>query len=540
MKKLKKGFILIVFTFSLFSLNAVTAQKGQIESSKYERNSLSLHFLKFTSGNSFSEDALNATKVSGKYDDNSFGNNIININISDPVLNPPPASKKGKKEKKSSTNNIDEVVSSELYSMILKSVYEQKVPNKILAKILLDEKGIPTTDVLTKRGEYNATDAQVLKAKSSKEGASLLQQYGLANMLNNVYFIVTQTGPIKSEYSKMLKDNTYTTSYKSYLMQIDLKQMLVTTFWDEFWWEGADQTKLNNFMNYKFPIKLISVTEGIGTTTGNKSELVGLKMVSTPKSQAEINIDLANSTIDDALITHANNYEPFKVKTVVFSTGPITAKIGKKEGLKTDNRFEVFENRESRSGEKSSTKMGYVRVSKVADNAKNADGNSEASKFYKAPARRVEKNMILKEVSEAGIQIGAEIAFGESSSLSYYGSIQTESVVMPMLNLDYVTHFWKGNRLGLSVASKGGNAIAIAEAKQILQMNRFSITPGAGYLYYLSSEGKSTEGGFTTSLKIGLEFGKNFQINLGPRMIADGISGDLSTFMGVGIRFAGF
>ena len=526
----------MVFTLSLFSVNVTNAQKGQIESSKYERNSLSLHFLKFTSGNSFSDDALNATKVSGKYDDNSFGNNIININISDPVLNPPAASKKGKKEKKPAANNIDEIVSSELYAMILKSIYEQKVPNKILAKILLDEKNIPTTDVLTKRGEYNATDAQVLKAKSSKEGASLLQQYGLANMLNNVYFIVTQTGPIKSEYSKLLKDNTYTSSYKSYLMQIDLKQMLATNFWDDFWWEGADQTKLNNFMNYKFPIKLISVTEGVGSTTGKKSELVGLKMVSTSKSQSEINVDLATSTIDDALITHANNYEPLKVKTVVFSTGPITAKIGKKEGLKIDNRFEVFENRESRSGEKSATKMGYVRVSKVADNAKNADGNSEVSKFYKAPARRVEKNMIMKEISEAGIQIGAEIGFGESTNIYF----ETESVVMPMLNIDYVTHLWKGSRLGLSVASKGGNAFAIAEAKQILQLNRFSITPGVGYLYYLSSDGDATEGGVTTSFKIGMEFGKNFQINLGPRMIADGVSGSLSTFMGVGIRFAGF
>ena len=67
--------------------------------------------------------------------------------------------------------------------------------------------------------------------------------------------------------------------------------------------------------NYNFKIKLISVSEGIGSTSDKELELQGLKMVSTPKSQEQIYSDLATATIDGGLIDHANNYEAFKVKT---------------------------------------------------------------------------------------------------------------------------------------------------------------------------------------------------------------------------------
>jgi hypothetical protein len=162
------------------------------------------------------------------------------------------------------------------------------------------------------------------------------------------------------------------------------------------------------------------------------------------------------------------------------------------------------------------------------------------SKFYKAPARRVEKNMILKEIPETGIQVGAEIAFGQSSYLSGL-QVRTKDVVMPLLNIDYVTHLLKGNRVGVSLAVMDGSPIALAEVKQVIQLNRLTFTPGVGYLYYLETENENDEpGGLSASFKLGLELGKNFQINLGPRLIADAVSGGINAYFGVGIRVFGF
>lgn len=540
---MKKINVLLLLTL-LFSTTYSIAQKIEAQSSKYVRNGISVHFV---TPSNFSNDILNSIKVSGKYDDNSFGDNTLNVNLSSL------ASDQNSKQKKGKANTSIEVeAGSDDYKSIEQAVQQQKIANKILSNILLDENGKINFDkTIFKRGEYNATDKDAIQADASNKGWGKIRTDAITNVLNNVYLVVTQTGAITNASSKDV--TTYSVPFKSYLLQVDLASLLSTfEFYDKF---PLDKNITKELNDYKFSIKLISVSNGIGSTTDQDIEFSGLKAVKKPKSQQQIYVDLATSTIDQGLIDHANNYEALKVKTPVFSTGPITAKIGKKEGLRIDDRFEVFENRMSeKTGEKSATRMGYLRVGKVGDNATVADGNSEVSKFYKAPARRVEKNMVLKEIPETGIQVGAEVAFGESSYLAtetysykignstFYDErevIKTKSVVMPLLNIDYVTHLLKGNRVGLSLAVKDGNAIALAEVKQVLQLNRLTFTPGVGYLYYLESEGDDP-GGLSASFKMGLELGKNFQINLGPRFIADAVSGDINAYFGLGIRVFGF
>jgi hypothetical protein len=540
MKKIILSLFVTVVTV-LASSHAI-AQKIEAQSSKYVRNGMSFHFV---TPSGFSSGIVNAIKVPGKYDDNSFGDNTLNVNL------PSLASDQNSKQKKAKTT-IEVEASSDEFKSIEQAVQQQKIANKILSNILLDENGKINFDkTIFKRGEYNATDKDAIQADASNKGWGKIRTDAITNVLNNVYLVVNQTGAITNSTSKDV--TTYSVPFKSYLIQVDLSSLLSTfEFYDKF---PLDKNITKELNDYKFSIKLLSVSTGSGSTTDQDIELNGLKLVKKPKTEQQIYVDLATSTVDQGIIDHANNYEALKVKTPVISTGPITAKIGKKEGLRIDDRFEVFENRMSeKTGEKSATRMGYVRVGKVGENESVADGKSEVSKFYKAPARRVEKNMILKEIPETGIQVGAEIAFGQSSYLStetysykignqtYYDVedvVKTKSVVMPLLNIDYVTHLLKGNRVGVSLAIKDGSPIALAEVKQVLQLNRLTFTPGVGYLYYLESEGDEP-GGLSASFKMGLELGKNFQINLGPRFIADAVSGDINAYFGLGIRVFGF
>ena len=527
MKKIILSLFVTVVTV-LASSHAI-AQKIEAQSSKYVRNGMSFHFV---TPSGFSSGIVNAIKVPGKYDDNSFGDNTLNVNL------PSLASDQNSKQKKAKTT-IEVEASSDEFKAIEQAVQQQKIANKILSNILLDENGKINFDkTIFKRGEYNATDKDAIQADASNKGWGKIRTDAITNVLNNVYLVVNQTGAITNSTSKDV--TTYSVPFKSYLIQVDLSSLLSTfEFYDKF---PLDKNITKELNDYKFSVKLLSVSTGSGSTTDQDIELNGLKLVKKPKTEQQIYVDLATSTVDQGIIDHANNYEALKVKTPVISTGPITAKIGKKEGLRIDDRFEVFENRMSeKTGEKSATRMGYLRVGKVGENESVADGNSEVSKFYKAPARRVEKNMILKEIPETGIQVGAEIAFGESSYLDLgSGKIKTKSVVMPLLNIDYVTHLLKGNRAGVSLAIKDGKPIALAEVRQILQLNRLTFTPGVGYLYYLETEDNEEPGGLSASFKIGLELGKNFQINLGPRFIADATSGELSAYFGLGIRVFGF
>jgi hypothetical protein len=509
---MKKINVLLLLAL-LFTTTYSIAQKIEAQSSKYVRNGMSFHFI---TPSGFSSGIVNAIKVPGKYDDNSFGDNTLNVNLSNL------ASDQNSKQKKANTS-IEVEASSDDYKLIEQAVQQQKIANKILSNILLDENGKINFDkTIFKRGEYNATDKDAIQADASNKGWSKIRTDAITNVLNNVYLVVNQTGAITNSTSKDV--TTYSVPFKSYLLQVDLASLLSTLeFYDKF---PLDKNITKELNDYKFSIKLLSVSNGIGSTTDQDIELNGLKVVKKPKTEQQIYVDLATSTVDQGIIDHANNYEALKVKTPIISTGPITAKIGKKEGLRIDDRFEVFENRMSeKTGEKSATRMGYVRVGKVGENESVADGNSEVSKFYKAPARRVEKNMILKEIPETGIQVGVELAV-------------FDEVAIPMVNIDYVTHFIKGNRLTASYLNSNGSNLLLAEVRQVLQLNRLTLTPGFGYIYSLDSESEEP-GGISASFKIGLEFGKHFQIQAGPRFLADEY-GNMATGFGFGLRLFGF
>jgi len=510
----KKITTAIIALFAMFISTYSIAQKIEAQTATYVRNGLSIHF---ATPSGFSNDVLNSIKVAGKYDDNSFGDNILRLNSS---YSGQGSSSNDKKSK--TTSLVESESATPEYQAVLAAIASQKIPNKVIAKILLNASGRVDYTTIFKRGEYNATDNTMIAANASNEGLSGVQSDAVSNVLNNVYLLIQQTGTITTKSSK--DGSTYSVPFKSYLLQVDLSELFATNqFYSTFSQKDADvASKINN---YNFKIKLISVSEGIGSTSDKELELQGLKMVSTPKSQEQIYTDLATATIDGGLTDHANNYEAFKVKTKVFSVGPITAKIGKKEGLRIDDRFEVFRNGIDKStGDKFARKLGYVRVAKVADNEKVADGNSEPSKFYKAPARGIEKSDIMKELPESGIQVGVELAvFGDNA--------------IPMVNIDYVTHLLKGNRLTATYLNSGGSNLLLAEVRQILQLNRLTLTPGFGYLYSLDSDNEST--GISASFKVGLEFGKHFQIQAGPRFLADEY-GNMAAGFGFGLRLFGF
>lgn len=463
------------------------SQTNQVQSSKYNRNSMSFHFVQFRNNNTFSSEYLQNVDVPEKFDDNSFGNNLLPVDIS--------------------KTRINEDINSE----ILASIQSNRIPNKILKKILLDANGIPTTKTLSFRGEYSATDADFIKAHNSKEGISLLRQNGIENMLKNIYFVVNDTYGIESKYSRESKSIQYTLSYKSYLYKIDLDALLNTEFWETFWWEGDNQEKLNYFMNYNFPVIFItSVVGSVGVSDKNTSRDIVYQL-------------LLDNMIDDEITSLSKNHDPLKVKTTVFKTRPISSKIGKKEGLQPDDLYQILENRERQNGKKYVSKQGHVRANKVFDNRKISSGNSGVSTFYKATARSVKQGMVMKEVPEAGFIIGTEIAY----------NIEEERF-MPTINIDYITHAFRGSRLSISYAyDEAWGNVSYAEIKQELQLNRLSIMPSIGYVYFVDYK----VSGYTGAIKLGLNLGKYFQINLGPRVI---YYEEPILFITAGIRLFGF
>src|SRR5690606_8729527 len=109
------------------------------------------------------------------------------------------------------------------------------------------------------------------------------------------------------------------------------------------------------------------------------------------KSEEVLLTELVQKSYDEVLYSLEKGYEEFRVKTTVHQTRPIRAKIGKKEGIKTDYRFFAYE---YVYNEKKNTVeprfRGVIRAtSNIIDNRRVASGDMATTKFYQTAGRKI-------------------------------------------------------------------------------------------------------------------------------------------------------
>lgn len=96
----------------------------------------------------------------------------------------------------------------------------------------------------------------------------------------------------------------------------------------------------------------------------------------------------------------------FDVASSIFeykNVGYAYAKIGKKEGLKPDDRYSVYQ-KVQKGGKVTTEKVGEVRATLgIADNRGKAKGDMERSKFVQTWGKALGKGMLMKQDKEAGL-----------------------------------------------------------------------------------------------------------------------------------------
>jgi hypothetical protein len=555
----------------LFVLTSSYASYAQ----SYSRNSITPIFLKHSGGTLGLVSFSDSVQLPEKYDYNYFGNNAFSVSF--PLVSPfkKVADELWDQISQMNKNAIQnpsifketgylklnerykEVVKNLRYDdsvrniKLLQEIKSNKIANKILASILIDPKlGYMTTDVIAKRAEYNASDADYIKAMNSETKMSAIRDKGL-DLLKNVYFIIFDINSQRTEADEKIPENkTISVRGSAFLFQIDIDSINRTGQFDQLIFTEPDNNKSRIFNDFDFPLKLV-LTEGAYTSTPNFTVDAGesgkalLKSLASGSADAnssvkykyktidQINRELAEGVLSSSLYEFASKYPAFQVKVPVFASKPIRAKIGAKESLRKDDLFKVTENRLGKDGKIEEYKIGWVRVKKVSDNRKIADGKMEPSKFYKVGSKKVEKGMKLSEHSETGITIGANYGLG-NNVFSGGG-----------LELGYITHIFPGLRIGLSgaygklkateaIGSSGtfdydveaDNLFFDLTIQKIFQANRLEFTPMIGA--YLNSATVTKEDGekiksevadtysslgMLGGFRFGINLGRNFQLN---------------------------
>jgi hypothetical protein len=302
---------------------------------------------------------------------------------------------------------------------IMEALNREKAGNKIIAYWYSRQNdGTMSADRFLERGMYNATDADVLKAKGTKRGVDALKDYG-DKLIGKSYIVAI-------DYSKFtFIDDSLSRGWRSdvkiYLYKIVFNDTIQSKLYNDLWIYQEDTPAVKTkkkaaFDQMNFDVEYVSQAATSVTQTELKKNT---SKTIIPKTNDELLAILMQKGLDESIYNAEKNIEDLRVKTSLYQINPLRAKIGKKEGLAVDHRYFVYEFvYNEKSNTTSSVRRSVIRVKKVADNRNIATGSSVMSTFYQIAGGNLEPGFTLQQRNDAGIGLYAGYELGVVGGIS--------------------------------------------------------------------------------------------------------------------------
>jgi len=378
-------------------LTAQETKQAQKIPSTYDRSSITFLLLDFPNDN-------HSGDVKGKLDKIVFADKYYNNNVNYLTL----ASPFNRGEMGVKANEA-----------IKQSIEAKKIANDIISKwYSRKDDGTMSMDLIEERGMFNATDAAVIKAQSTKRGNSMLKDYG-NRLISRSYILVLDYNDVQTmAEAKISKARGWKANVTGYLYKIDYNDEIQGKLYDT-WIYDDDQPqvkadKKKQFEELQFPITFVS-TINVMITSSQADENTQLGRLMKQKSDDQLLMELVQKGYDESLYNLEKKYEDFRVKMPIYQVGPIRAKVGKKEGIKTDYRFFAYEYIYDEKTNSSKQKFrGVIRAtSKIVDNRQVATGATGTTKFYQTAGRHLETGYLLQQKNDVGVEINLGYEIGE-------------------------------------------------------------------------------------------------------------------------------
>ncbi|MEN8120309.1 MAG: hypothetical protein ABFS35_08180 [Bacteroidota bacterium] len=412
---------IILLTLLIFSFNMSGQDTDEVKkrgpADDYSRSSISYLLLDFE-GEKYADElkrGIYGSVVPSKFDNNDMKQKVLKA----PYYH-------------STTSNIKRNTES-----VRRALDEDLYANKVVKYWWrVRDDGSYSTGLIQKRGFYNATDIDVNEADAEKRGRAALADAG-EKLIANSYVMVLDYNNIKTmteiydaqdeaarKKAKKLKTefkpverkkNGYEGKLTAYLFKVNYPDTVQGYFMDAFTDENTlDLAKVDKIFNEVYsPFKFIT-SQGVQVdgTQANPGEFLAPVV---QKSKSQLMVKLVNDGIIKVINKLEKNLEAFRVKTPIVSTGPITAKIGKKEGLTHERRYFVWQYVENNGGKTVARRKGVIRAKKVADNRQDELGYTQSSVFYQVAGKKLEEGMTLQERKDFGIGISG--GYGSAGGL---------------------------------------------------------------------------------------------------------------------------
>jgi len=299
---------------------------------------------------------------------------------------------------------------------IAEELNKQKIGNQIVAYWYSRQNdGTMSADLFLERGMYNATDADVLKAKGTKRGVEAIKDFGDKLISKSYIAVVEYTTLTFTDNSQI---HGWTSNAKIYLFKVKFEANVQATLYNDLWIYEDDApavkaSKKAAFDNMEFSLEFVTSASAFVTATQPQPSTSLGKFI-TQKSNDVLFSEMLQKGVDESIYNTEKKNEEFRVKTALYSTHPLKAKIGKKEGLAVDHRYFVYEYvYKEKTNTTEARRRGVIRAKKIIDNRGVATGNTQMSSFYQVAGGHLEPGFTLQQRNDAGIGFGMGYEVGE-------------------------------------------------------------------------------------------------------------------------------
>ena len=240
-------------------------------------------------------------------------------------------------------------------------------------------------ELVKERGLYNADEFDKQLAMRSARGIAMLQDAG-EELIGNTFVLVNDIryvdknqraktgasilkglGTLASIYTGVNVDNItdnigdmietikgFTVKINTFLYKLEWNDEQAAIFYQDQYAAQPDAVKKENFeaARGKYSLKYVGKVESSGGTTSFMGINEDQPIVMVRKA--------CQRAIDENVVDLQRNYEEFRTKTPLVSVEPLTAYIGKKEGVSEKSKFEVLETVELENGKHKYNRVGVI------------------------------------------------------------------------------------------------------------------------------------------------------------------------------------
>jgi hypothetical protein len=308
---------------------------------------------------------------------------------------------------------------------------DNQVAKNVIAKWFNRNKsGAFDMKLVAARGSYNASEMEVNLAKQSKRGKALIEDAG-EELIKNTFILVSDFEYIPdsliADKVQTARDNSkkftnqlgrvgrlaggltdaglnaskitdgYFVRATSYLYQLNWTDSAAAVFYTEHW---NDSTNINGERKVAFDNSTAYSLNYLGKEQA-WAKVQAFKL--SFKSEDELIADATIAAVDAAIAQLQKNHEEFRTKTQLFTTDPLTAKIGTKESVSKGDRFVVLEQTETPEGRTKYVQKGFIKVdgNKIWDNKVNKEASDTTQTldrtYFKKLGGKFYPGMLIKQ-----------------------------------------------------------------------------------------------------------------------------------------------